>query len=197
MANRGQNGRAVEVNVPCCRDISTKVCVIKSSSPPSSSVHQSMVDSTEQKAFMAPGGMSTIQFSSVNHLETVYCTLQRLSSKKHTWQVLWLSLGLRHPVPLPVPWFGAKTCPLSSLPPPLPPPRLALPARLLSLEPHSTSPGMKGPTKRRVQRFEQINTTGFLWFWYFISPLLTCFGWWHPKLNSRCYRRRFILQSNI
>ena len=141
--------------------------------------------------------MSTIQFSSVNHLETVRCTLQRLSSKKHTWQVLWLSLGLRHPVPLPVPWFGAKTCPLSSLPPPLPPPRLALPARLLSLEPHSTSPGMKGPTKRRVQRFEQINTTGFLWFWYFISPLLTCFGWWHPKLNSRCYRRRFNLQTNI
>ena len=86
---------------------------------------------------------------------------------------------------------------LAPSPPPLPPPRLALPARLLSLEPHSTSPGMKGPTKRRVQRFEQINTTGFLWFWYFISPLLTCFGWWHPKLNSRCYRRRFILQSNI
>ena len=43
--------------------------------------------------------------------------------------------------------------------PPLP--LSALPARLLSLEPHSTSSGMKGPTKRRVVRFEQINTTNF------------------------------------
>ena len=44
VANRGQNGRAVEVNVPCCRDISTKVCVIKSSSPPSSTEQQSLVE---------------------------------------------------------------------------------------------------------------------------------------------------------
>ena len=58
--------------------------------------------------------------------------------------------------------------------PPLP--LSALPARLLSLEPHSTSSGMKGPTKRRVVRFEQINTTNFffgnsvssfpLWMWF-------------------------------
>ena len=40
VAQRGQNRRVVEVNVPRCGDISTKVCVIKSPPPPSTSVHQ-------------------------------------------------------------------------------------------------------------------------------------------------------------
>ena len=85
---------AGEVNVPCCRDISTKVCVIKSPRPPPPAYINSswwsasaslVLCRIEESIHAPPGGMSTIQFSMSTILKVAHHSTALPRSSTHQW----------------------------------------------------------------------------------------------------------------